>query len=623
MGKNLKRNETKAPSGLRISLMGSEGSGKTCFFAGLAWLGGAARRSEFGLVGRNEASQAFVNELRETLARNELPQSTRKTDDLALDVLYKRSRIGIDIENFAGEEFREVGTGLRSDSPLFAQFLRSRYLVLFLDIENDVDRDAAENADRLDAVLNLLSTEAFCDGSRKLAIVLTKSDLRGFTGPKATAAAARDYLKARKPGLFEKIERLGYDKRFFFLAPIGRSSLSEGHPPAPFGYEALFDWLVGDIRAGQVDSWIRRHRVLLALIALAVFVAAGIGIGMHGQRIIAERRLVDPNASSEAKDEVMKDAGQPAKDKRVDKEIADIEQEFPSAASPEELDDFQDRVNKLKGIATAAVDARLSELDRKLRDKREDLHLDRMLGLKRLGDIARCREAIGRYHLDDRASKRRTDEVKDIGKWLDKTERGNKRAEIRGIVIESGRLDKLKSKCDLVDKFDFPNPETKREAARAVEVGRLFFACAPYHVEIKDASGLPSPHQTKLELSNLGPGFSQQAETTLLKSRSPQWNTKVDFQWKPGDRIKVEWLWKSKVPGTPATTIGSKEFFDPWTALLDALGGVDLEPETGAGHARLNGNTPRATIVCEEFPEPSKDAERFRLYIAPGTYWQD
>ena len=621
--KNSGNTETKISTGLRISLMGSEGSGKTCFFAGLAWLGGAARRSEFGLVGRNEASQAFVNELRETLARNELPQSTRKTDDLALDVLYKHSRIGIDIENFAGEEFREVGTGLRSDSPLFAQFLRSRYLVLFLDIENDVDRDASENADRLDAVLNLLSNEKFCDGSRKLAIVLTKSDLRGFVGPKATAAAARDYLRARKRGLFEKIERLGYDKRFFFLAPIGRSSLSEGNPPAPFGYEVLFDWLVGDIRAEQVDSWIRRHRVLLVLTALAIFVAAGIWIGMHAQRIIAERRLVDSKASSEAKDEAMKDAGQPAKDKRIDKEIAELEEKFPSATSPEELDEFQNRVNKLKGIATATVDNRLSELDRKLRDRREDLHLDRMLELERLGDIARCREAIGRYHLDDLASKRRTDEVKSIGKRLDEKEQSNKRAEIRSVVVESWRLDKLKSKCDLIDKFDFPDSATKRDAARAVAVARLFLACAPYHVEIKGASGLPSAHQTRLELSNLGPGFSQQEETTHLKSRSPQWNKKVDFQWKPGDRVKVEWLWKSKVPGTPATTIGKQDFSDPWTALLDALGGVDLAPETGAGHARLNGNTPRATIVCEEFPEPSKDAERFRLYIAPGTYWQD
>ena len=66
--KNSENTENKISTGLRISLMGSEGSGKTCFFAGLAWLGSAARRSEFGLVGRNEASQAFVNELRETLA---------------------------------------------------------------------------------------------------------------------------------------------------------------------------------------------------------------------------------------------------------------------------------------------------------------------------------------------------------------------------------------------------------------------------------------------------------------------------------------------------------------------------------------------------------------------------
>lgn len=617
-----KRNETKAPSGIRISLMGSEGSGKTCFFAGLSWLGGAAQRSEFGLVGRDEASQAFVNELRETLARNELPQSTRKTDDLALDILYRGTRIGIDIENFAGEEFRAVGTELRSGSPLFEKYLRSQYLVLFLDIENDVDRNVAENADRLDAVLNLLSTEAFCDRSRKLAIVLTKSDLRGFAGPKATSAAARDYLKARKPGLFEKIERLGYDKRFFFLAPIGRSTLSDGQPPDPFGYEALFDWIVGDIRARRTASWIRRHRIPLVAAGVAILLAAGFGIGSHVQRILADRRLVNPNATSEEIDRTMESASQQAKDKRIDKEIVDMEEKLPSVDSLSRLEGFQNRVAQLKGVGSAIIDGRLSELDRQLREKREDLLLAQLRELERLGDIARCRETIGRYYLDDLASKRRTDEVKDIGKRLDNREQGNKRAEIRSVVVESRRLDKLKSKCDLVDKFDFPDPATKRDAARAVAVGRLFLSCAPYHVEIKGASGLPSAHRTRLELSNLGPTFSQHTETTHQKSRSPQWDTKVNFQWKPGDRIRIEWLWSSHW-GPSDTTIGKKDFSDPWTALLDALGGVALDPDTGAFHARLNGSTPRATIICSEFPEPSKDAQLFRLYIAPGTYWQD
>lgn len=65
----------------------------------------------------------------------------------------------------------------------------------------------------------------------------------------------------------------------------------------------------------------------------------------------------------------------------------------------------------------------------------------------------------------------------------------------------------------------------------------------------------------------------------------------------------------------------------PWSALLDALSGakdaVDLIPETGAGHARLGGNTPRVTIVCAEFPNPAEDKRLFQLYIVPGAYWQD
>ena len=102
----------------------------------------------------------------------------------------------------------------------------------------------------------------------------------------------------------------------------------------------------------------------------------------------------------------------------------------------------------------------------------------------------------------------------------------------------------------------------------------------------------------------------------------PPINKKEEFSWKPGDRIQIEWLWSSHW-GPNDTTIGKKTFSDPWTSLLDILGGVDLKPKTGAGHARLDGNTPKATIVCDEFPEPKNDLRLFRKYIVPGTYWQD
>ena len=608
--------------GLRLSLMGSEGSGKTCFFAGLAWLGSAARRGNFGVIGRNEASQAFVNDLRDTLVRNELPQSTRKTDDLALDILYRGSRIGIDIENFAGEEFRAVGSELREDSPLFSRFVQSRYLVLFLDIENDVDHVSPTNAERLDAVLNLLSTETLCDGSRKLAVVLTKADLRGITRENATSSAASKYLQTHQPGLFGKIGKLGYETEFFFLAPIGRSSLADGQQPAPFGFEALFDWLVGDIRDERVRTWIRRHRVPLAIAGVLLVLAGGIGIGRFVQKrranSVLDGRIPSPTSEEAAK--ALENGGQQSKDGYIDREMDKVREELPSVDSLSALDALQAKVAKWKGQGTGAVEKRLSELENELRKKREDIHLERIIALESQNGITDCRNAIAAYYLDTNTARRRDAEIKQVSNRLDNADRNRKRAEIRAANVVSGRLDTLKSRCDLVAQYPFPDPSSKKEAERAVAIGRLMLADSPYRVEIKSAKGLSEAYRTRLELSNLGPSTLQQEETTHQKSRNPQWNKKVEFRWKPADRIKVEWLWSSHW-GPNDTIIGTREFKDPWTALIDILGGVQLTPETGPFHANLE-DPPQATIICDEFPNPKKDLALFKKYIVPGTYWQ-
>ena len=618
------KSESRMGSGLRLSLMGSEGSGKTCFFAGLAWLGSAVQKSDFIIKGRNERSQTFISELRDTLARNELPPPSHNTDDLALDVLYKHARIGIDIENFAGEEFRAVGTELQTDSPLFARFLESRYFVIFLDIENDVDRDSQASAERLDAVLTLLADERLCDGSRKLAVVLTKADLRGITRETATSNAARDYLNASKPSLFEKIEKLGYEKEFFFLAPIGRTSLAAGQPPAPFGFEPLFDWLVGDIRDEIVRSWVHRHRIPLVIAGVVLVLAAGIGIGRYcrTQRANAVLGGDVPAPTPEEMAEALKHGSQESKDAFVDGEIERITKSLSDIDSLSELNELQTKVDNLKDVGAEPIQKRLDELKKEIREKREDIHLDLILALQEQNDIAKCREAITNYYRDTNAAKRRREEVKQIGEHLDTAERRRKRAEIRAAVVVSGKPATLKTRCDLVATFPFTDATMKKEAERAVAIGRLFLANSPYHLEIKSAKGLPSAHQTRLELSNLGPSFIQQEETTLVKSTNPQWNKAVALRWKPGDRMKIIWWWKSKVPMTHPTEIGTKTFVDPWTSLLDILGGVDLIPVTGAFHAELGGNTPEATIVCEEFLNPEKDLEVFRKFIVPGTYWQ-
>lgn len=608
-------------TGLRLSIMGSEGCGKTCFFAGLAWLGSAARASEFGLIGRNKASQTFVNKLKENIARHEMPQSTHKTDDLALDVICRGIRIGIDIEDFSGEEFRAVGNTLNTDSALFSKLTQSRYLFLFLDIENDVDRNVANNAERLDALLNLLSKEELCDGKRKLAIVLTKSDVHGFIGDDATSSAAREYLKSKKPGLLEKIENLGYKKDFFFLAPIGRQSLEGGLEPVPFGYEALFAWLTTDLILERIKRKILRWWRPLAACAMIIVLAAGYITFKWVERKRSDEIIDDPAASRSDKVTALGNASQDKADTFIDEEIDRISKELDSIDTLEGLSVKQGELSDLNGKGSKQCESRLADLKLKARNMREDMHVDNIKQLVKNKDLSRLREAISKYFLDQDCSKRCKDYVSRVRDWCDEAERINLRDAIRAKVVISGRLDTLQDRCDLIANIKNKlMPDEQKEVERALAIARLFLGDGTYHITIKSAEGVLKSSRTRLVLSNLGPkSVLQQYETSHQDSRNPQWNKKIDFRWKPGDSIKVEWLWQCGDLFL-STTIGQKTFSDPWTSLLDALGGVELKPETGAFHARLE-ECPRATIVCDEYPNPREDLRLFQKYIVPGTYW--
>ncbi len=608
---------------LRISLMGSEGCGKTCFFAGLAWLGGAAEKSDFGLVGRNEPSQKFVNDLRDTLARYEVPTPTPSTDELSLDIIYKDARIGVDTENFSGEEFREVGSEIRTDSPLFTKFLASRYLVLFLDIEKDVDQTVSGNAERLNAVLNILSTRELCDGKRKLAIVLTKSDLKGFIGEKATSAVARDYLAEHKAGLFEKIERLGFEKQFFFLAPLGRTSLADGAPPTPFGYETLFSWLVSDLRREKMWSWCLCHKALLFTAIAIILLSASTYVAQIVTTQRANCILNDPSrhTSSEIQ-KALSSASQTVKDTYADRRMGEIKKIGENTDSLEELRNLQDEVVALKDHVTTTVQTRLDKLAGQLRARREDLYITNIQQLVKNKSFKDASDKITDYYTDVSTARQREDEVKEISKQLREEENANKRQEIRAATVVTGQPHTLKNRCDLVDKFPFSDSGTNEDAKRAVAVARLFLKNSPYDIEIKSATGLPKPSRTRLEFSNLGPKSPlQKVETEHLESSEPQWNKKVSFRWQPGDSIRIEWYWKA-CTGLASTLIGHDDFNDPWTSLLDVLGGVDLKPKTGLFHANIY-DTPRAKIECKQFPDPKNDKRLFERYIAPGTYWED
>lgn len=597
----------------RVVLMGSEGSGKTCFYAGLAWLGDASRGGDFHeVVGLDERTQAVVNGLRDTLARGSKPPPSHDSLPLHLQVDFRNAHMQLEAEDFAGEDFRAAGMDLPDDNPFAVKIRGAEYLLLFLDIENDVHLSSEATSNRLNAVVNLLARHA---RDPKLAVILSKSDLKqdgedGCDNPEK-------YLKAKQPGFHANLESLGLDTSYFFLAPLGKADLSPDNRPEPQGYEELFGWMVskrrGILWARWWARWREKHKkflrwaVALLLLGSAACVAGGVAWYRGNERV-------------KNGDGTSIFAPPSAFDEWANKFIDEIDEELPAIQDFEALDKYSREIDEKQDRCSSETRRRLETSRTDIRNRREDIHVERIQRLEK--DLKRCRDAIAEYEMDTKKSNRRSAEVAAVAKRIAASEDAQRRAEIDGTVVVAGKPDTLQQKCDLVAVYPFASKAEAAEAARAVAVGRMFLANDPYDLKIESAAMLENSRSTRLVLTKNGPGTSQEELTEYVDSRNPQWNHEFKLRWKPGDRISLRWQWKAMV-GLDETTVGRASFADPWTSLLDILGGCELEPsERRLFHTRAVG-IPTARISCKQFPKAKEDLWVFRKYLVPGVYWKD
>lgn len=620
-------------SGLQIALMGSEGSGKTSFFAGLAWLGRAMGDSGFGLVGRNEASQKFVTGLRDTLARGEVPPPTHDTAELALDVLHGGLRIGIDVADAPGEEFKCMGSELQTEHPLFRRLLASQYMLLCLDIEKDVEGTSEANADRLEAALNLLTDARLCNGKRKLAVLLTKSDLRGFTGKNATPAAARAYLAEKQPVLLKKIQGLGYETEFFFLASLGRSELDLEHPPMPFGYERLFGWIVEARKWQRFKDVCRKHPLFLGIVALVLLSGLSVAGWKAWKCHHATAVLEDPTTSKEEKEKALPEASGAAQDQVADQLVTEILKGVDSYAISD-LDTKWEELAKFEMYCSGNLRKRIQDAEKKLKNRRETLHLEMIHNHEKAGGEEQCRKAIANYRNDvamGKSTREKAGDVDEIEKRLLQNRIDGLKAEIRAAVPEAGKVHTLLERCDLVDAFPFEEFDElkadKDDAKLAVAIGRRLGDGRPFQLTIyKGNKWLQKARRTRLEVTILGQGKPPQ-KSKLVDSVEPQWDTEISLTWKPGEKIRLQWVWDAPPwkGGFTTTLLAEETFTDPWTALLDILGGCDLKDTGKADSVRApRSGEPRVFINSneKEFENPTNALAVFKKFICPGDYWK-
>lgn len=600
-----------------ISMMGSEGCGKTCFLAGLAWLGTAGTQSDFCVVGEGN-SQKYLNELLSALKNGELPNATHAPSDLAFDVIHRSARYGFGMQDFPGEEFKKQGFELDpSTSPLYEHIRNSDILLVVLD-PGDVDRSETVDYKRLDAVLHILAREEIATSEKQIAIILSKADLYDhFKGGMGTVNP-REFLKEKNPELFQKFETLKLVPEYFFVSSLG-SDMKSGQKPDPKGYESIFQWMALAERNRQIvgsaskvfqNRWFR-IALVLGVLTLAGFLCRNAINDKKGQVITGGGVSEDDKGRKTSE---LPNGDQ--KDKIVYAQIQQYQNRLSAADSFDSCRELFENINKYKNDVnpTSQQDGQLCELKRKTAAKATDQLFWSAQSQFKQQNYPDCMKTIDKFHRQNWLPQDHSG-FKDLSTQLERTLMED--AKQRIARLPSGTASQISTKCKAVEDYQWFLDNEKKDARQAVAVTRrLLESDREYSIRVTKVGRLESIHRTYLEFQVGNRSYT----TEKVEAQEPLWPDGIGtFKWKKEEPIHVYWYWKSKA-GLYPVLIAKLQIQKGLTSLLELLSSPGLEECTGVQVPSVEG-VPSLKIECDDFPQAEKDLELVRKYICPGSYW--
>jgi len=556
----------------RLCLLGAESAGKTCFIAGLGILGEPQRQSDFHVLGRNEDSQKYLNELVNALHARIWPPGTTQTRFVELDVRYKDSILQLSLLDYRGEEFRRAFCDLDKSrlEQLWAHLEGVRFLLLVLDPDLDLQRGGDDShqedrrrRERLNALLQALFQVCHAQieaGKRtrppEVAVLLCKRDRHPELGGEISA---RTFLKTRAPQLYRRLldwsPRLGV----YSVSAVGAVASDARIPgggntlPArelcPTGYQEVFDWILWRKGAGA-----RTLGYGLAGAAMAIMML--IAVAWWAQLAWNQSRLHD-NAQASALAAVdgavwLPTHGYKARlDALVGAEFHRLEQRLNGEPGLLEMKEIIAAASCLSRCRNSQFQLQATEFLRQAQQLRRGalLILVRSLYDQRNAGFPEAASAF----LVEFPQGQDADGVRDMQKNRRVQERQRQRAMVRAVRPEE--LHFLARKADAiavyVAEFAAEDPSVS-EMRRAEKLARRLAGTATYMIRLRACGIFADPQRHGIRI------LRKDNEVRFISggtSTSNNWGPEEAsflFPWEPGDAIAVElwnyrWYWKNQV----------------------------------------------------------------------------
>ncbi|MDR1923239.1 MAG: hypothetical protein LBQ66_02600 [Planctomycetaceae bacterium] len=285
----------------RVSLLGAEGTGKSCFLAGLAFIGLDPLQPSLKLYPKDAETAQYLNTLDRAFQNGQFPPPTSITSLLNFNLQLPRSQTVINIltVDYPGEDFRHAINDMTPErtAQLSKHLFDSDIIILLIDTadiadNNDEKRTIIREKLRAnlkaayDVALQYNTTPKSRIRQVDMCIGMTKCDKAAFyqqivNSSNGGGQVVRRFIRSHWND-FETILREGTkikNIRYFGLSAVGEIVTETGKPGQikPFGYEHLFRWIAERPIRLAWKKFVQRSCLLLLIASIfLVLFASGI-----------------------------------------------------------------------------------------------------------------------------------------------------------------------------------------------------------------------------------------------------------------------------------------------------------------------------------------------------------
>lgn len=521
---------------VRIQMLGESGVGKTCFLAGLALLNEQTGGRSFVLP-KDDKTKAVFDKLRETLVQGRWPAKTSIVEELSFDVVRGASRVGVQLNDFAGESFTDSmkrGNATEAADKIKSLVNGADVLMVMLD-GAAIDRgEEFAGAPLIQAVF-----ERIRRGDLDVAVVLTKSDLCTSI-PMTTSRDLKNAVASRAPDLARFLQEQSIPTEWIPVSVCGPNAMDDSGSPiysalSPQGYEKIFEQLFRRSRRPQ-NRLIKR---IAAATLLVLFMGFAWTI-LHSRQVASQAdQIKDRTVPIANVPDVFGKENEPLVRERYAEDFAKAKKDIEASGNVESIALVLKRFETIPPAHDPLVRDGLEQLKSQASLRKEELLHKLVIDCQQLrtGD---CVPLISKY-LSEFPEGPNAEELRKMLNDINQARYQTARGFVKAVPVTS--TEALRQKCSAITKFldengQFLSAGEKEAIASARDIALQFVTSRQYRCKLVRTSGLDGPrdHGVEIELDRMRiANFDDSGDVT-----EKNWDRSFTVAWKSGQSIKVK-----------------------------------------------------------------------------------